>query len=80
MEKTDLEIMNEMVKTNNQGIKCSTTLVQMELKKKGGEITMGIDEKTHHEVSKSMILKEGKYAVLLYVIDMKEFNKIKNQK
>lgn len=80
MAKSDLEIMDQMVKTNNKGIKASSTLAAMELKKKAGEITMAIDTETYHQVSKSMVLQEKKYAVVLYVIDMKEFNKIKNAK
>lgn len=81
-DKTDLEIMNEMVNTNNQGIKCSTTIAAMQLKtkKKIGEVTMVIDETTYHQLSKSFVHQTGEYAVGLYVVNMKEFNKIKNRK
>jgi hypothetical protein len=72
MEKTDLEVMNEMVKTNNKGIRASTSITVMNLKKKHGEIT--------HKLSKQAVFGKITDYAILYIINKEEFDLLKFKK
>jgi hypothetical protein len=69
MEKTDLEVMNEMVKTNNKGIRASTSITVMNLKKKHGEITFMIDLDSYHKLSKQAVFGKITDYEILYIIN-----------
>lgn len=76
---TDLEILNEMVNTNNQGIKATTTLTDFNQVKSGGKITFGVDRNTYNELSHSFALNMGEWMAIAYFIKKSEFDKIKNK-
>jgi len=76
--KGDFEVMSEMSKRNGD-IACSTTIVSCDTVKTGCKVTMGIDKITGQKLMSSMATGNGEYVAILYVVNMEEFNKIKNE-
>lgn len=76
--KTDFEVLHQMMK-ENKSIKVTTELTEIKMVKKGGKMTFGIDAETYHDISKSYALGKGTHYVVAYIIDKKEFDKIKDQ-
>lgn len=78
-KKTDLEIMNQMVK-DNLDIRCTTTLTGAKTVKQGGEISFGVDKKTLQDLAMPLAIGvEEKYYTICYVINVEQFEKIKKE-
>lgn len=74
MNKSDFMVMQEM-SSKNKDIRMSGTIVETRTVKQGGIISIGVDAKTLQDVS----LTED-YYVVLYVLNKKQFNEIKDEK
>lgn len=77
-------VMDEMSK-QNKDISLFTHFLGSELKGRKGEkygaMTIQVDEETHSNIARSILLGEGKkYRLALVVMDAEEFNEILKQK
>ena len=80
MSKTDLQVFDEMVKTDNQGIAASTTVLGCDTDKRGCVVKVGVEAERGQQLMQSMVKNDKKHVAILYIVDMDEFNKIKNGK
>ncbi len=78
MSKSDLLVMDEMAK-NNQDIKCTTTVVNVQKVKAGAHLTFVIDGITGQQIMNDMACNGGEYVCIAYVINRKQYQLIKNQ-
>lgn len=75
MKKTDLEVMNEMAKSN-MDIKSTTHIMGTAICRGGAKLTMGYDKETHHVVANS-VFGDPTHYVIAYVINREQFDKLK---
>jgi hypothetical protein len=73
----DFDVIAKMV-GNCKGIKVAPDIVTAQGTKKGAKITMGVDQDTGQDIMRSMHLNDDKVRVLLLIIDMAEFEKVKS--
>lgn len=73
MSKSDLVVLQEMA-SDNKDIRASSTLVETKRVKQGGLVTIGVDTKTVTDLSLT-----DDYLAVLYVVNKKQFNELKNQ-
>ncbi len=80
IESIDIEeisgflIMHEM-SVQNQNIRMSPHFVGAQKTKQGGTITMGVDQKCIMDIA----TRAGEFGLALYIIEMNDYNKIKNR-
>lgn len=75
----DLDAMSKMA-SGNMDIRMSNTVVAADKVSQGGVITMGVDLSTFMDIVKpSLDGTEPKYHVALYVINIEQFNKIRQE-
>lgn len=78
-KKTDFEVMSQMA-GSNQDIRMSGNFVSVQKVKQGGQVVMGIDDKTLHDLLQSVVDgQDQKYYVALYVVNKQQFDQIKNE-
>lgn len=74
---SDFEIMQKMA-IADQDIGMSGNIVQCQKVKKGGHITMGVDDATFFKIMNTLTGGEG-YYVVLYVINKEQFLSYKKE-
>jgi len=74
---TDLEVLNQMVKQDNQGIVATTTLLASQSLKKYAKLTMAIANETHTLLAKQFVTGKQTHSVIAYIVDNDEFDKTK---
>lgn len=71
-EHSDFQVMQEM-SAKNMDIRVSPYFVEAKLAKGGGHVTMGVDKKVIDD-----LVKGNDLLIALYLMDGKQFKKIKN--
>lgn len=78
MSKSDLLVMDEMA-ANNQDIRCTTTLLDVQAVKQGATIKFGIDGPPGQRIMAGIVNNaEDQLICIAYVINKKQFFEIKN--
>lgn len=76
---TDLEIIQEMARRDSPGVRVSTTFVGGKLVPQGAVIEMGVTAELFQEVAADVVPGLGRYRLMLFVIDMEEFNWVRSE-
>jgi len=70
--KSDFEVMQEMA-TRNLDIRSASTIIEIKTVKKGGAVTIGVDDQCLHD----LVLNPDDYLLALYVVNKQQYHEIK---
>lgn len=76
-KKTDFDVMNEM-SANNMDISMCGDIVQSQVAKGGGKVTVGVPEKIHHIIANQLFTGNTTHYVALYIVNKEQFDKLRN--
>lgn len=80
-QKSDFTVFKEMIDSGNKGIRSTSQIIKCDLKKNHGEITFAVDKEAFQDVIKGRLFNEGHtHYCIMYVIEKKEFDKLKDSK
>lgn len=74
---TDFQIMDKMA-SENMDISMCPDLISADKAKQGGKLTFGVPSEAFYKVINSMAGSGEKYYVVVYIINQKQFEQIKN--
>ena len=76
--KTDLEAM-QIMSHEDKDIMAFPDITNVDAKKKVGKITFAISPGIAQQIMKGMLTGSGKYAAVLYVVNLEELKEVKSR-